>query len=225
LKPALDYILRYSQETQNNYQPFEKDFVAIIHELMKNTYEWGKTDVHNVAVDPSIRGILVKFYRRKRDAFKKEFLFHEGVLDYFSNKKLKENGIYELYFLEISVYDSGIGFVNKFRSKNSDKLSDVDIIKRCLIKHRTSATGLEKDEKGIGLDRILGILDNKGFIRIKTNKSCLYRNLISHPYKKVENERDMDLFDWETKSTNSYTTFPNAEGSTLTILYPLAINV
>jgi hypothetical protein len=224
LKPAIERVLGLSHEALTGYLAVEIHFVAIIHELMKNTFEWGKTDHFNVPLDPSIRGVLFKFRRRKRLTFIKEFGMHKGLVSYFNQPRLQENTQGELYILEISVYDSGIGFVNKYDGKEKDSLSEVEIIKSCLIKHNTSARGLEKDEKGIGLDRILHLLDNRGFLRIKTNKSCVYRNLITHPYRTVNKEKDMELFDWGSQSSIEYTSFPNAEGSTLTILYPLVIN-
>lgn len=223
LKPAFETILNFI-ETKENFKPLESEFIGIIHELMKNTWEWARTDKNNVPLDPSIRGLFVRFHRRNRSIYTREALGHNGIRNYFESPILKENGNGELYLLEISVFDSGVGFVNKFNGFIVENENDVDIIKRCLIKHQTSAKGLEKSEKGIGLDRILKILNRKGFLRIKTNRSCIYRNLISHPYKPVTEINDMELFDWDKDSSTSFSIFPNAEGSVITILFPLAIN-
>ncbi len=224
LRPAIEFVLNLSPHIQNQFRAVEPHLIAIINELMKNTYEWGKTDSHNVPVDPGVRGLLMKFYRRVRDKAVEEFRFHTGLREYFNNNRLRENGIHELYFLEISVYDSGVGFVEKYSERGIREMSDVDVIKRCLIKHRTSAAGLEKDDKGIGLDRILQLLNTRGFLRIKTNRSCLYRNLITHPYRAAATEDDMELFDWQTHSSVRFTALPNVAGSVVTIIYPLAIN-
>lgn len=225
LKSGLGEILVYSQEARNAYAAYEEDFIGIIHELIKNTYEWGRTNRNNVPVDPGIRGIVVKFYKKRRSTLADEYKLHKGLFEYFSSSILKENDNKELYFLEISVFDSGIGFVDKYESPDKGELSDIQIIKRCLIKHMTSAKGLEKDDKGIGLDRILSLLNNKGFLRIKTHQSTLYRNLISHPYKTVSNEKDIELFDWKSKSNKTYTSYFKTAGSVLTILYPLSLNL
>ena len=225
LKPAFLELLNFSASVRESYQSVEKDFIAIINELMKNTYEWGKTDRYNVTIDPSIRGVFSRFFRRVRSKAVKEFMFHKGLQEYFADQRLQENGIQELYFIEISVFDSGAGFVEKYQGKRDANVSDIDIVKTCLIKHRTSALGLEKGDKGIGLDRILHLLNNRGFLRIKTNKTCVYRNLISHPYKNSQDARDMELFDWATHSSANYTTSPDANGSVVTIIYPLAINL
>lgn len=225
LKPAMESILAYSSDIQFQYNVVEHHLMGIINELMKNTYEWGRTDSYNVPVDPSVRGLLIKFYRRIRSKAVEEFRFHPGVREYFENERLRENSIHELYFLEISVYDSGVGFVDKYSERGIPSMSDVNVIKRCLIEHRTSDTGLGRGDKGKGLDRILRLLNNRGFLRIKTNRSCLYRNLITHPYKESTTvEKEMELYDWQTHSSSDYKTLPNASGAVITIIYPLAIN-
>jgi len=171
---------------------------------------------------------IIKFYKKTRQKLVDEFKSQKGITTFFKSDTLKENSIKELYFLEIDVFDSGIGFVRKYKSLNpSENLTDIDIIKKCLIKHNTSAKGLEKDDKGIGLDRILTILDGKGFLRIKTGNNTVYRNLISNPYKKIKKDsvKNMELFDWKNNSNEVYTNYPYAEGSVITIIYPLSYNL
>lgn len=225
LKGGIQQLLSYSKDAQKSYNEIKVHLMSIVYELMKNTYEWGSKDEYNVPLDPSLRGLLVKFYKKTRRKLVEEFKSHKGLSTYFSSDALKENAVSEIYFLEIDVFDSGVGFVKKYKSLNpSEKLSDMDIIKKCLIKHNTSAKGLEKDDKGIGLDRILNILDGKGFLRIKTANNNVYRNLISNPYKKIERESvaDMELFDWKNNSNEIYTNYPHVEGSIITIIYPLS---
>lgn len=201
--------------------------LGIIYELMKNTFEWGNADESNVPLDPSLRGVLVKFYNKSRKNLVDEFKNHKGLSNYFIQPLLKENSTAGIYFLEVDVFDSGVGFVRKYKSLNpTEKLSDIEILKKCLIKHSTSSKGLEKDDKGIGLDRILTILDGKGFLRIKTGNNCVYRNLVSHPYKNIDNSdiSEMELLDWKTDNNEVYTKYPQAEGSVITIIYPLSLN-
>lgn len=225
LKPAIDNILNYGKWWPANYKNELNELIAIVYELMKNTFEWGKTDKNNVPLDPNIRGLLIKFYKNKRINLLEDFKNHKGVNDYFKNDRLKESSTGDLYFLEISVVDSGIGFVERFKSYNTAcDLSNVDIVKTCMIKHITSAKGLEKDDKGIGLDRILKTLNHKGFLRIKTGNVCLYRNLISHPYKEIEkgDYTKMELFDWSKNSNTNYKKEFNAQGTVISIVFPLS---
>jgi len=227
LRPSLTQILNFSIETKTNYELIGKHLMGIVYELMKNTYEWAREDESRVPLDPSVRGLLIRFFKKRRKSLLEDFQKHKGLTDYFESNLLKENTQNELYFLEVSVFDSGIGFIDKFKSLNpTETLSDIDILKKCLIVHNTSAKGLYKDDKGIGLDRILSILDKKGFLRIKTGNLCVYRNLITHNHKELDKEdvNSMELFDWNKNSNTDYTSFINAKGAVVTIIYPLSIN-
>jgi hypothetical protein len=85
-------------------------------------------------------------------------------------------------------YDSGAGFVKKYKSLNN--ISIVVIYwysEKCLIKHNTSARGLDKSDKGKGLDpdiRYIG-QQKRGVSKDKTDQLCLYRDLISDKYKLI----------------------------------------
>lgn len=223
LRLSIEQMLNYSKDAARLFTHYQADFTSIIHELVKNTIQWGRTDANNVGINPSIRGVLIKFSKLKRSSFIDQYSKQPALKSYFSHQTLRENTNKELYFLEISVFDSGLGFVDKFKSQNSSasSLTDIQIVRSCLIKNMTIAKGIYKEEKGLGLDRILNLLDQKGFLKIKTGTIHVYRNLISHPYKKVNNERDMELFDWLTNSKDQISTNLKAEGSVITILYPL----
>lgn len=200
----------------------ERDrFINIIYELMKNTFEWGKEDGKNVPLDPNIRGTLIKFVRKKRDSLLDEYKGHKGLKSFFGSSKLKENATGELYLMELSVFDGGVGFKEKFCSVNPETSdwSEIDIIKKCLTKHATSAKGLNKGEKGLGLDEILNIIDGRGLIRIKTGHSCVYRNMITHRHQ--EENQDMTLYDWKSHDDKKFTTFREIEGAVITIVYPI----
>ncbi|HEY9048125.1 MAG TPA: hypothetical protein VIN08_19595 [Ohtaekwangia sp.] len=225
LKPAVNEMLNYILSLKSEHNTVLDDLKKITFELMKNTFEWARTDKDNVSLDPNIRGVIFKFYKNRRRTLVNDFKDHPGVVNYLNSKSLKENTLGELYFLELSVFDSGVGFIDKYKSLHpSTKLSDVDIVKTCMIKHNTLAQGLEKEDKGIGLDRVLKTLNKKGFLRIKTATVCLYRDLIANNYLELEkgDVAKMELFDWKNESNSKYTYFPSASGSVITILYPLS---
>ena len=203
------------------------DLVAIIYELMKNTFEWGKEDENNVPLETNIRGVAAKFFKKTRKALLEDMEGHKGLSGFFGNTGHKENTRGELYFVEISIFDGGIGFNRKYKSSHPDEmaLADIDILKKCLIKHNTSAKTLEKDDKGIGLDRILRVLDGKGFLRIKTGQLCVYRDMIANRYEDNRKIESMVLLDWKSQNAERYTKFRNSEGALITILYPLANNI
>ena len=220
-KVLSDYVLTFNKKNLQEIQPIIKDIGAIIYELVKNTYEWGRTDTNNVTVSPSIRGAYLRYHIGK----------NENVIDEFKNTPLEEffrnpilleksaNKSNQIYYLEILVFDSGIGFVDKFGKNNKD--SDIDIIKKCLIKNQTSSTTNMKTKKGKGLDRILGILDGKGFLKITTDKYCLYRDLLKDEYKPIDknNLDGLILNHWDNQNQGT-TNSRKVQGSYISILYP-----
>jgi len=225
LKAALEYILRNYAESKKEFKKIEKDVVGIIFELMKNTFEWAKDNEFGVPYDPNIRGILIKNIKKTRSVLLDQYGDVEFIKSYFNSNVFKENTLGQIYFMEISVFDSGAGFIKKYRSyNNADNYDDMEILKRCLIKHNTSAQSLDKGNKGLGLDRILQILDKRGFLRIRTGSKSLFRDLIRDNHKNVilNNASEMILYDWNRLDKNG--TPSDAAGSVVTIIYPLQIN-
>lgn len=224
--PVINGVLKYSNQNRNEFLTIFNDIAAIIYELMKNTFEWAKTDENGQPLSPNIRGLYIRFYKKTRAVLLSDYEKETAIYQYFSDEtKLQTNETGQIYFIEISVFDSGAGFVRKFKDDGVLQLSDIEIIKKCLIKNQTSDTGIFKEKKGIGLDRILRTLDNKGFLRIKTDKYCLYRNLIESPYQELRKEdfRSVQLKDWYNQSDVDYTVKPFSSGSNISILYPLSI--
>ena len=223
--PILNEVLKYSRSIRDDFGEIFTDIAGIIYELMKNTFEWARDDEFQVPFSPSIRGVYIRFFKKNRTVLIEEYNKSKPIRDYFSNEtKIEHNDLGQVYFIEISVFDSGSGFIRKFKNADGGDTSDVDILKRCLIKNQTSSSGLFRDQKGIGLDRILKILDEKGFLKITTDKYSLYRNLIESPYKpiSVENFKDVELRDWWTQSDEKFTESKLTSGSNINILYPLS---
>src|SRR5690606_26044726 len=106
--------------------------------------------------------------------------------------------------------------LNESKAKN-----DVGVIKECLIRNNTTAKGLNKSEKGKGLDRILKTLDGKGFLRIRTDKYSVYRDLIQDRYLKTSKIDDIVLCDWKTNASDTFKEMQYASGTVITIIYPL----
>lgn len=103
LRPSLTEILNFSIETKSNYEIVGKHLMGIVYELMKNTYEWAREDESRVPLDPSVRGLLIRFFKKRRKSLLEDFQKHKGLTDYFESNLLKENSQSELYFLEVSV--------------------------------------------------------------------------------------------------------------------------
>ena len=209
----------------SNYRESHPKIVAVIYELMKNTDDWGRTDEFNKPLNPNSRGLFLKLHRRTRDSFISGFLEHESLKDYFSKKNFEGNSQDELYFLEISVYDSGIGFIKRNLGedyKKLDILSQIKIVKECMIKNNTSATGIDKEIKGQGLDRIMEILDNKGLFWLRTENISIFRNLRKNRYKIDTTTNDIELYDFFNNSSIKFSSLELAQGSVVTLVYPIS---
>ncbi len=202
------------------------DFIAIIHELFTNTHEHAKTNELGYNLYPNIRALQLKFHKKTISKFIEQFQEYSGLVQYFnSGFKLNEQG--ELYLLEISILDSGPGFVKRYKKISDYNLNiseEVEIIKQCLYRHNTSAEGFRGEIKGIGLDRVLQTLDQKGFVRIKTSRVDVFRDMKSNHYHHHNAASEIQLNDFQNNSTNDFTIYPAAEGTLLSIFYPLEYN-
>lgn len=210
---------------RSNLAKNHSDIIAIIYELMKNTHDWGRTDIYNKPLNPNSRGLFMKLHQRKREGFMDGFEDHIGLRDFFSQKNFESNALDELHFLEISVYDTGVGFVERYKKKSTNNYStdeQVNIVKQCLLENNTSAIGIEKTYKGKGLDRIMRILDGKGFFWLRTGNVSIFRNLKQNIYKSQCSTDEIDLFDWFNNSTNNFSHLTNVKGSVITLVYPFS---
>lgn len=223
-KILIKNVLTFNKNNKTEIDDIIEDIGAIVYELTKNTFEWGKTDQDLIDIPASIRGVYFRFHMNNNDKILEEF--KETPIQYFfQHPFILENCINaqnKIYFLEILVFDSGVGFIDKFYSKGN--LEGLEIIKKCLVKNQTSSNSNLKSKKGIGLDRILNILNKKGFVRISTDRYCVYRDLIKDNYKPIDIEQleKLKLENWN--NDNFDTTIAKSQGSYINILYPFKSN-
>ncbi|WP_223557920.1 hypothetical protein [Chryseobacterium lathyri] len=214
-------ILTYNFNNLIEFENILSDIGAIIYELIKNTFEWGKSDKYDVPINPSIRGLYLRFHSNMYENAIQDF--ENTPIGFFLNDEvIKQNCVtdYEkIDYLEITVFDSGIGFIDKFQDKNG--LDDITILKKCLIKNQTSSTTNLKSKKGLGLDRILKTIDKKGFLKISTDKYVAYRNMIKDEYSQIDinNLADLIIEDWNNNEFNSSDN-KKLSGTFISILYP-----
>jgi hypothetical protein len=209
----------------NNLSQFHTEIIASIYELIKNTDDWGRTDEYNKPLNPNSRGLYLKLHRRTRESFITGFADNKGLKDYFSAANFEASSINELYFLELSVYDTGIGFIQRnlgTETNNLEAAQQVEIIKKCLIKNNTTATGIDRGIKGQGLDRIMQILDNKGLFWLRTGNVSVFRNLRKNRYSDSGQSKDIELYDSVTNSSSIFSTLASSKGSVVTLVYPIS---
>jgi len=76
--------------------------------------------------------------------------------------------------------------------------------------------------KGFGLDHVLKLLSKKqGFLKIRTGRASLYRDLIQSPYIETLDISKVILNDWVNSSNSSYVNMNNTEGTMITMAYPI----
>lgn len=209
----------------SNIAPIYDDIIAIIYELMKNTDDWARIDENNKPLSPNTRGVFLKLHRRKREGFSTGFENFAGLKNYFSVDNFEANTQDELYFMEISVYDTGIGFVKRNISDDAiipQAAKQVEIIRNCLVKNNTTATGIAKTIKGLGLDRIMQILDNRGLFWLRTQNVSIFRNLRENRFQENMTSADIKLFDLFNNSNASFSALAEAQGSVVTLVYPFS---
>lgn len=215
----VENVLTFNKRNIQEIESIIGDIGAIIYELTKNTFEWGRTDSNSVEIPESIRGAYLRFHKNKKERLIKDYL-GTPITTFFEHKSFEQeslNHLEQVYYLEILVFDSGVGFIEKFQER--DVTNNLNIIKKCLIKNQTSSVSNLKSKKGIGLDRILKILDNKGFLKISTDIYEVYRDLIKDNYKPVDknNLEDLVLENWNPEGDVNQV---KAQGSYVSILYP-----
>ncbi len=209
---------------KKNIKTLMDDFSAIIYELFANTDEHAKTDEKGQHLYPNIRSFNLSFHTRKLETYLKVYNNFPGLIEYFKSKfSLNPDG--NLYLIEISILDSGPGLVKRYnRITDLNKMSvenEVSIIKECLCRHRTSAEGVSQFTKGLGLDRVLKTIDGRGFVRIKSGRVDVYRNMKKLRYKPVDKSSDIALYDWQKNNAKEFLEYPVAEGTLISIFYPL----
>lgn len=200
-----------------------EDIQKILWELLKNTDEHATRDyLNDIILMPNTRGLYMKIQRSSKGKFIENAKGHKG-LEKFYNKSLKDG---DNFILEISVFDSGPGLVRRFlgRKWSADLpiKEEINIIKKCLIKGQTSVVSVQGKNKGFGLDDVLCLLnDKKGFLKIRSGRASVYRDLIESPYLKAHDINDVDLYDWQKQSKSNFSEMNLIEGTLLTLAYPL----
>ncbi|MBF9255731.1 hypothetical protein I2I11_20705 [Pontibacter sp. 172403-2] len=213
----------YTNRFTRNNSPILEDLQSILWELMKNTDEHATMDYLNkVDLTPNVRGAFLKIQRSSKGKFIEGAKSHVGLVNFYESSLEDDNN----FILEISVFDSGPGLAKRFLGKDwTNSLSiqnEVAAIKKCLIKGASSVTTLKGINKGFGLDNVLQLLSKKrGFLKIRTGRTCLYRDLISTPYTEASSFESVELKDWESSSANAFTEMWHSEGTVITMAYPL----
>lgn len=202
-------------------------FYGIIHELFSNTHEHARTSEKGYNLYPNIRAVYFKFYNTTLQTYQDTYKEFPGLVQFFCSD-FNLNLQNQLYLIELSIMDSGPGLYKRYSGKSDFDVhitEEIDVIKQCLYIHNTSSVALNKENKGIGLDRMLRLVDGKGFIRIKSGRADVFRDLRNHRYHAHDDPKAIMLSDWRTNSPTEYTVHKKTEGTLISIFYPLDFTV
>ncbi len=194
-------------------------FASVIYELFENTELHGKTDMNKRVLSTSIRGMLfrdVPFSRYQPTA-----------------KPIPTNA----RCIEISVFDSGIGYFSKNRGRPLDEkipLSEEwQVLHDCLSVHLENINAAQpgKGLHGIGLYEVLRALKFlEGAIEIRTGRVHGYRSFLpgDMPIQMEPSESKSrpgmpkaTLLDFERKYIKKPTQHPQMIGSAIRVLVPI----
>ncbi|RYE14797.1 MAG: hypothetical protein EOP45_19165 [Sphingobacteriaceae bacterium] len=198
-------------------------FYGIIHELFSNTHEHARTNEKGYNLYPNIRALYIKFHNTTIPKYQETYQEFPGLVQFFKSD-FKVNDNKQLYLVELSVLDSGPGLYKRYTGtpNYTDPIKEeVDIIKQCMYIHNTSSTELNKSNKGFGLDRMLQLINGKGFVRIKTGRADVFRDMKNHRYVAHENHSAIQLNDWRNNSATEFTVNEPTAGTLISIFYPL----
>jgi len=206
---------------KSNYE----ELLGIFYELVRNTHEWSLKDPLNERfLAPSGRGAFFRLHSGSVKNLSEAAEGHPGLIEFFTRSD--DNSATIKHFIELSVYDSGPGFVKRFNKTESladyTMEAEVDTIRKCLTKGFTSSAGMAHGIKSKGLDKVLRLLNNaKGFLRIRSGRACIYRDLGNDPYQPTKDHVQVILRDWSSGNMDRYRKMPEVEGAVITIVCPL----
>jgi len=200
---------------------------AVIKELIENTHEHAIKDYgtnSNIPLDPNLRGILVNVHRGDYKYFKSKVSLGDPFDMYFANPATFPNKTEQKTFLEISVIDSGPGFVQRYSTRPLSSMTqfvEKEFLSDCLRAYKRGA-------KNQGLKRIGAcVSDKRGFFKIRTGRLSLYRNYLIEGFREHQHDHPGEkslifdkLFDWYKNDTGT-THLEQCSGSLITIIYPI----
>jgi len=198
------------------------DIGAILHELFKNTHQWGRTDEQGAIIRRSVRGMLFEKHNLTLDDAQRCTSDGDPLRDFVSHPELADDG--RLRLLEISVFDSGIGLAKQWHRHYAseqpfDSLTlgkEFDFCMNCLEQHKSTS---RSPHKGYGLHEVMTTLSKlKAFLRLRTGRLSLFYDFMTSPWS--EENGAATMHDWLTRSA-TLTELPRVEGALYTMLVPI----
>ena len=200
------------------------------YELLENANLHGRYNEFAEPLRIGVFGVNARVIKVSYDAIGSMFAGSSKVGLYFLDRVKRDKSRQDL-FLELSIFDSGIGYhkwinapcnVSESISQYCGQ-SEEQTVRACLFRHATSENA---DGSGIGLFRVIRLLKKLfGFIRIRTGTTCLYARLDQAPtgeLRKLGGQyEDSETNEAHFKKWFEEENLPESAGTTVTICCPL----
>lgn len=193
---------------------------TILYELISNTHYWAREDPSGVDLDKSVRGVSIAMIVGTRIRPLDRHTLPKPLCSYLEQQV--SNSLYGGRYLEVSVFDTGPGFFQRWIGHSFNRSDTLDtelaVLRRCLAKHSSRSM---LSTHGVGLHLVLRTLSNvRGFLLIRSGRLCVFRDLASHSYEAKRAVREPFLLDWHTNS-RIFTQLLPVEGVVLTMIIPI----
>lgn len=206
----------------------------ILYELFANAEEWGSRDLDGAPLARGIRGISLRSYDKEQLARRALAEQAQGfpALERYLRKLGKDDSDQIRPFLEVCVFDNGIGLAQQFLRKPYNSgitvQDEYTAVQQCLRRHVSSS---RSPAKGIGLFLTMKLLHRvQGFLRIRTGHLSLYRDFTEDPYLLSEAEGSIQgalwqhaeyLRDFQSGESADPTAYPLVSGALFALWIPL----
>jgi hypothetical protein len=199
---------------------------SILHELFKNTHEWARTDARGATLLRSVRGVLAQGHSWAQEEVLEAAAGSIALGTYLGHPRLRSpEGRWR--FLELSIFDSGLGLARRWLSDKSGDEVHLDDLRledeyaacmECFSRWRSSTW---QSHKGVGLHEVMQTLSELGaFFRVRTGRLSLYRDFVDRPYTEAAPSGSQLLADWSGQWASLLPHAP-VEGVLYTMLIPI----
>lgn len=194
---------------------------VIVSELFENTELHAKREIGGGLIEKnSLRGIIIK--RVEKRARARPLI--GGVQDV------------SLEYLEISIFDSGVGFYSSFTRELLDSSVSLEdewnIMHHCLQRHHDKKiSDARLEHRGMGLYEVLrALMSAKGLIEIRSGRTYAYRTFLEGDMRMQLESRDSEarpgmpkpvLLDASRKFVTVPTEHEQLIGAAVRVLFPL----
>ncbi|MBU2915964.1 hypothetical protein [Reichenbachiella agariperforans] len=201
---------------------------SIAFELFHNTDSWAKTDFETGqkykfncrGAEISILEDITNQEIQNEDVFasfcKSLTIEKLDRIEYKQQALIPNLSAKKIGLFEISIFDNGPGLSVQWLKKDLDKVAsndEYDAILKCFKKHMTSDPSVKAPFRGNGLSRVIDIIKNRGFIRVRSGRMDLSRNFFQFELNKNQEKESLNFDGKETTKSP-------VRGTIITVLYP-----